>query len=47
MLHGAKQSKVYPIDGLDTYDELTEECGEPMEDLKMISLDDGNEEHTI
>lgn len=35
------------IKGLVTEDELTEERGEPVKDLKIILLGDRNPEHTI
>ena len=39
--------KVYLVDGLDTHDELIEEYEEPVKDLEMIPLNDGNKEHTV
>ena len=41
------QSDPCPIDGLDTRDDLTEERGEPIEDLVSIPLNDRNEEHVV
>ena len=41
------QSDTCPVDGLDTHDDLTEEWGEPIEDLVSIPLNDGNEEHVV
>ena len=35
------------MDGLDTHDDLFEERGKPIDDLEKISLNDGNEEHTM
>ena len=32
---------------MDTHDDLTEEWGEPIEDLVSIPLNDGNEEHVV
>ena len=41
------QSDPCPVDGLDTRDDLAEERGEPIEDLVLIPLNDGNEEHVV
>ncbi|KAG1330243.1 hypothetical protein COCNU_02G002110 [Cocos nucifera] len=35
------------VDGLDVCDDLTEERGEPMEDLMVVLQNDGNIEHTV
>ena len=35
------------MDRLDTWNELPEEWGEPIEELEMILLNDGSQEHTI
>ena len=35
------------MDGLDVRDDLTEERGEPMDDLVTIPLNDGKEDHII
>ena len=44
-LRDAKQYEIYSINGLDTCDDLTEECGELVEDLEAISMNDGNQDH--
>lgn len=38
----AKLPRTFPVEGLDTKDELSEERGEPKEDLLTIPLDDGD-----
>ena len=43
----ARQPEAYPIDGLDTRDDLMEEHGEPIEDLDAIPLKDGNPRHMM
>ena len=35
------------MDGFDAHDDLIEEWGEPIDDLVMIFLNDGNEDHTV
>ena len=47
VLRGTGPSEAYPVDGLDTQDELSEERGEPVEDLETIPLNNGNKEHTV
>ena len=43
----AESSEAYLVDELNTRDELSEEWGKPVEDMEMISLNDGNKDHTI
>ena len=35
------------MDGLDVHDDLTEEQGEPINDLVIVSLNDGNKDHIV
>ena len=46
-LQEAKTVETYPIEGLDTHDELAKTRDEPIEDLIPILLEDGNKEHTV
>ena len=46
VLQEAKQREMCPMEGLDTRDELAQECGEPIEDLILIPLENENKDHT-
>ena len=46
-LQRSDRSDLYPIDGLDACNDLTEERGGPIEDLVSIPLNDGNKEHVV
>lgn len=44
---GGKPLDALLIKGLDTHDDLVEECGELANDLIPISLEVGNQEHVV
>lgn len=51
LLHGRSSGRkplyALPIEGLDTCDDVGEECGEPVDDLIPMPLGDGNKEHVV
>lgn len=46
-LRRTRAADAYPIEGLDTRDDLAEQQGELAKDLISIPLADGNLEHTV
>lgn len=46
-LQGTKITDTYPVEGLDTHDDLTKQQEEPTKDLIFVPLADRNPEHIV